>query len=74
MIGIKKELSDEAGLDYLKEGLELKENEKVVFFDDLKEKYDSMLKKFTSFEKKCKYLDCYLITHRKGEKGHLDYQ
>jgi len=67
MIGIKKELSDEAGLDYLKEGLELKEDEKVVFFDDLKDKYDTMLKKFTSFEKKCKYLENQVRSLEKGK-------
>ena len=67
MIEVKKEFSDEAGLDYLKEGLEFKEDEKVIFFDDLKNKYDAMLKKFSSFEKKCKYLENQVRALEKGK-------
>ena len=55
------------GLDYLKEGLELKDDEKAVFYDDLKEKYDDMLKKFSSFEKKCKYLENQVKALEKGK-------
>ena len=42
---------------YLQAGVTLTDDDKVNYYDGLKEKYSEMLKKVDSFKKKCSYID-----------------